>query len=52
MALGAICIQNVKFKIIKIKTGCQYTYICVGYFYNRKDLNWASQALNWAAGWT
>jgi len=27
---------------IKTKTGCQYTYIYVGYFYYSEDLNWAA----------
>jgi len=42
VALRTTCIQNVKFKIIKMKTGCQYTYIYVGYFYYTKDLHWAA----------
>jgi len=25
-----------------MKTGCQYTYIYVGYFYYTKDLHWAA----------
>ena len=41
MALSTTCIKNVKFKIIKIRTGCQY----IGYFHY-------SEILNWAAGWT
>jgi len=44
--------KNVKFKIIKIRTGCQY----VGYFYYSEHLNRAEQKL-WLgrmqpAGWT
>jgi len=31
--------KNVKFKIIKTRTGCQ----CVGYFYYSQNLNWAAQ---------
>jgi len=34
VALRTTCIKNVKFKIIKIKAGCQY----VGYFYYSKNL--------------
>jgi len=41
VALRTTCIKNVKFKIIEIRTGCEY----VGYFYY-------SVNLNWAAGWT
>ena len=33
------CIKNVKFKIIEIRTGCQY----VGYFYYSQNLNLAAQ---------
>jgi len=33
------CIKHVKFKIIKIRTGCQY----VGYSYYSANLNWAAQ---------
>ena len=36
---GDTCIKNVKFKVIKIKKGCQY----VGYFYYSENLNWAAQ---------
>jgi len=32
-------IKNVKFKIIKTRTGCQY----VGYFYYSENLNWVAQ---------
>ena len=32
-------IKNVKFKIIKLRTGCQY----VGYFCHSENLNWAAQ---------
>jgi len=38
VALRITCIKNVKFKIIKIKIGCQY----VGYLYYSKNLNWAA----------
>jgi len=38
VALRNICIKNVKFKIIKTRTGCQY----MGYFYYSKNLNWAA----------
>ena len=41
VALKTTCIKNVKFKIIKIRTGCQY----VGYFYNSENLNRAAQNL-------
>jgi len=33
--------QNVKFKVIKIRKGCQY----VGYFCYSETLNWAAQNL-------
>ena len=39
VALRTTCIKNVKFKIIKTRTGCQY----VGYFYYSENLNWAAQ---------
>jgi len=38
-ALRTTCIKNVKFKIKKTRTGCQY----VGYFYHSENLNWASE---------
>ena len=38
VALRTTCIKNDKFKIIKIRTGCQ----CVGYFYYSKNLNCAA----------
>jgi len=41
VALWTTCIKNVKFKIIKIRTGFQY----VGYFYCNRNLNWAAQNL-------
>jgi len=41
MALRTTCIKNVKFKVIKIRTGCQY----VGYFHYSENLNWAAQRL-------
>jgi len=39
VALKATYIKNVKFKIIKTKTDCQY----VGYFCYSENLNWAAQ---------
>jgi len=48
VALRTTCIKNVKLKIVKTRTGCQYT----GYCYYRENLIWAAQNLNWAAGWT
>jgi len=39
--ITATCIKNAKFKMIKIRTGCQ----CVGYFYYSKRLNWTAQIL-------
>jgi len=53
-ALKTTCIKKVKFKIIKIRTGCQH----IGYFYYRENLNWAAQNFDWAiygtraVGWT
>jgi len=41
VALRTTCIKNVKFKIIKIRTDCQY----VEYFYSSEHLNWAAQNL-------
>jgi len=41
VALRTICIKNVKFKIIKITTGCQY----MGYSLYSEDLNWTAQNL-------
>ena len=41
MALRITCIKNVKFNIIKIRTGCEY----VRYFYYAENLNWAVQKL-------
>jgi len=38
VALKTNCIKNVKFRITKIRTGCQY----VGYFYYSENLNWAA----------
>jgi len=40
------CIKNVKFKVIKITTGCQY----VGYFYYSENLNWPAQNLRLGRG--
>jgi len=39
VALRTTCIKNVKFKIIKTRTRCQY----VGYFYYSENPNWAAQ---------
>jgi len=39
VALRTTCTKNVKFKIIKIRTGCQYG----GYFYYSENLNGAAQ---------
>jgi len=39
VVLKNTCIKNVKFKIIKIRTGCQY----IGYFNYSENLNWAAQ---------
>jgi len=39
-------VKNVKFKIVKIKTGCQY----IGYFYYTENLNWAAQHLRLGRG--
>jgi len=39
VVLRTTCIKNVKLKIIKTRTGCQY----VGYFYYSKSLNWAAE---------
>jgi len=36
------CIKIVKFKIVKIRTGCQY----IGDFYYSGNLNWAAQNLS------
>jgi len=38
VALETTCIKNVKFKIIKIRTGFQL----IGYFYYSENLNWAT----------
>jgi len=47
VALRTTCIKNVKFKIIKIRTGCEY----VGYFYHSENLNWATKNFDWATCW-
>ena len=39
VALRTTCIKNVKFKIIKPRTGCQHE----GYFHHSENLNWATQ---------
>jgi len=46
VALRTTCIKNDKFKIIKVRTGCQY----VGYLYYSKNLNWAVQNLRLGRG--
>jgi len=38
VALRTTCIKNVKFKIIKIRTSCQYA----GYLKLQRKLNWAA----------
>jgi len=45
VALRTTCIKNVKFKVIKIRTGCQY----VGYFYYSENLNWVHKTFDLAA---
>jgi len=44
VALKAICIKNVKFKIIKIRT-CMFCCEYIGYYYYSQKLNWAAQNL-------
>jgi len=39
VSLRTICIKNVKFKIVKIRTGCQN----IGCFYYSESLHWAAQ---------
>jgi len=46
MALRTTCIENVKLKIVKIRTSCQY----VGCFYYSENLNWAAQNLRLGRG--
>jgi len=46
VALRTTCIKNVKFKIIKIRTSCQYE----GFFYYSENLNWAAQNLRLGRG--
>jgi len=38
IALKTTCIKNVEFKIIIIRTGCQYVRYCYS-----ESLNWATQ---------
>jgi len=45
VALRTTCIHNIKFKIIKLRTGCEY----VEYFYCSENLSWTAQTFNWAA---
>ena len=47
VALRTTCIKNVKFKIIKVRTGCEY----VRYFYQSENLNWAAKNFDWATCW-
>jgi len=48
-ALKTTCNKNVKFKVIKTKTSCQY----VGHFcYSKKPKQGRAKTLGWAAGWT
>jgi len=47
VALRITCIKNVKFKILKIRTGCQY----VGYLHYNENRNWAAQNLRQARPW-
>ena len=44
--LRTTCMKNVKFKIMKIRTGCEY----VGYFYYSENLNWATQNFRMGRG--
>ena len=46
VALKAICMKNVKFKLVKIRTGGQY----LGYLYYSENLNWAAQNLQLGRG--
>jgi len=46
VAVKTTCIKNVKFKLIKIRTGCQY----VGYTYYSEGLNRAVQNLRLVRG--
>jgi len=46
VALRTTCITNVKFKIIKLRTVCQY----VGYFHYSENLHWATQNLRLGGG--
>jgi len=47
VALWTTCIKNIKFKIIKIRTGCEY----VRYFYHSENLNWTAKNVDWATCW-
>jgi len=46
VALRTTCIKNVKFRIVKIRTGWQHT----GYFYYSENLNLAAQNLHLGRG--
>jgi len=47
VVLRTTCIKSVKFKIFKIRVGCQN----VGYLYYSKNLNWAAQNLQLSGMW-
>ena len=42
VALKTNCIKNVRFRIIKIRTGCQY----IGYIYYSENLNRAAKTFD------
>ena len=46
MALRTTCNKNVKFKILKTRTGCQY----IGYVSYSENLNWGAQNLRLGRG--
>ena len=46
VALRSTCVKNVKFKIITIRTGCQYA----GHLHYSENLNWAAQNLRPSRG--
>jgi len=47
VALKTTCIKNVKFKIIKIRTGCEY----VRCFYHSENISWAEKNFDCATCW-
>jgi len=55
MVLRTTCIKNVKFKIIKIRSGREYLGP-LGYFYHNENFNWGTKKLRLgrmqSAGWT